>query len=563
MVEKRISGLVKFLITSIIVGIILGLVGASAAHYFRAGISFAASIFSGYISPSLGFFHYFLTLTIALTIVHMLKKLIAPNPCQGVADSIFYAHRPDNEADIKNGLVSTCVAFISASGGASVGQYGPLVHFGATIGSWLRQTLPFKISLDLYIGGGVAAAISSGFGAPLAGLVFAHEAIMRHYSHTAILSIAIASGVAYGMSASLWGNSVVFEVAQNEFDFLSILLISFLAGPFFGIVAVAFMKSLLFFNTLSAKSSISTLQKYTVGILALSVIGHFIPQAMGLGSEAVLSAVEGEWVLYFAILVLCAKILSTSISLGFGFFGGVFSPAILVGASAGAVVASGLVELGVMDQFEPAIVISGMAAVTGAVIGAPICMIIIVLELTSSYTFALSSLVGLALSVSLSQIMFGSSFFDKQLALRGIDISMGRAGMFLMERSILTHAQKDFLYVNDNVGLKRLKKIFSEQNVNEIIVLNRKGQLRGKVDLYKIIETDLNEAIEEYIEKDCISIKHDASIQQAMEVASDFVGESIPIVDRNNNTVVATITEGAIFEAYLNVQNSVIDLEKR
>ena len=50
----------------------------------------------------------------------------------------------------------------------------------------VERKLPFQLSLDLYIGGGVAAAISSGFGAPLAGMVFAHEAIMRHYSHKAV-----------------------------------------------------------------------------------------------------------------------------------------------------------------------------------------------------------------------------------------------------------------------------------------------------------------------------------------------------------------------------------------
>ena len=174
MVNSKLNYAVKFTITSIIIGSILGLVGASAAHYFRVGIVLISDGFSQIISSSYGFFYYVFTLSVAVLIVHQVKKMNTGKPFQGIADSIFYAHRPDNEADIKSGILSTLAAFISAGGGASVGQYGPLVHFGSTIGSWLKEKLPFKLSLDLYIGGGVAAAISSGFGAPLAGMVFAH-----------------------------------------------------------------------------------------------------------------------------------------------------------------------------------------------------------------------------------------------------------------------------------------------------------------------------------------------------------------------------------------------------
>ena len=224
MVNTKLSYAVKFTITSIIIGSILGLVGASAAHYFRVGIVLISDGFSQIISTSYGFFYYVFTLTVAALIVHQVKKLNTGKPFQGIADSIFYAHRPDNEADIKSGILSTLAAFISAGGGASVGQYGPLVHFGSTIGSWLKEKLPFQLSLDLYIGGGVAAAISSGFGAPLAGMVFAHEAIMRHYSHKAVLSIAIASCVAFGLSTAVWGERLIFPISKVEFEFLTILL---------------------------------------------------------------------------------------------------------------------------------------------------------------------------------------------------------------------------------------------------------------------------------------------------------------------------------------------------
>ena len=563
MVNATISYAIKFIITSIVIGSILGLVGASAAHYFRVGIVLISSSFSEIINTSFGFFYYIVTLTIAVLIVHQVKRINSNKPFQGIADSIFYAHRPDNEADIKSGILSTFAAFISAGGGASVGQYGPLVHFGATIGSWLKKKLSFKLSLDLYIGGGVAAAISSGFGAPLAGVVFAHEAIMRHYSHKAILSIAIASCVAFGLSTTLWGESLIFPISKVKFDFVTILYVSFIAGPLFGLVAIIFMNSLILFNRLALKFSSNTFLKYAIAIISLSGIGHFVPEVMGLGTSGVLSAVSGDLVLYFALIVLLGKIIATSISLGFGFFGGVFSPAILVGASAGAVVAELFVLIGFLDKFEPALVISGMAAVTGAVIGAPICMVVIVMELTSSYTYALASLVGLTLSVSLSHILFGASYFDKQLATRGIDISTGRSGMLLMEKKAADFASDDFIALSGDDIVANATLTMSEKNKNEIIVLDKAGKFIGKIELHALINKDVSEKIKKFADKNCVTIKSDASLQQAMEAAANFVGEAIPIIDRQTNRVVSVITEGAIFEAYLNIQDTVIDMEKR
>ena len=563
MVNTKLNYAVKFTITSIIIGSILGLVGASAAHYFRVGIVLISDGFSQIISSSYGFFYYLFTLTVAALIVHQVKKLNTGKPFQGIADSIFYAHRPDNEADIKSGILSTLAAFISAGGGASVGQYGPLVHFGSTIGSWLKEKLPFQLSLDLYIGGGVAAAISSGFGAPLAGMVFAHEAIMRHYSHKAVLSIAIASCVAFGLSTAVWGESLIFPISKVEFDFLTILYVSFIAGPVFGIVAIIFMNSLIFFNKLSVKFFSNVFLRYAIAIIALSAIGHFVPEVMGLGTGTVLGAVSGEYVLYFALIILIGKILATSVSLGFGFFGGVFSPALLVGASAGAVVAELFVVVGFLEKFEPALVVSGMAAVTGAVIGAPLCMVVIVMELTSSYIYALASLVGLTLSVSLSHILFGASYFDRQLGARGIDISTGRSGMFLMEKRASDYASLDYIQLHCNDLVRDASRLMSEQNKNEVIVIDDNGQFYGKIELHSLIGKSATSKIEKFVDTNCVTIKHDASLQQAMEAAANFVGEAIPIINRETNQVISVITEGAIFDAYLKVQDTVIDMEKR
>ncbi len=553
----------KYLIASIFVGVILGVGGAFAAQGFRSGIVFVSDYAENLFAKDPNIFFYLIALSLALLLVHYSRVLINGQAFQSVADSIYLAHKPNNETNLKVGFISTLAAFFSASGGASIGQYGPLVHFGTTLGAWLKRTIPFNFTPDLYIGAGVAASISSGFGAPLAGLIFAHEAILRHYSHKSILAIATASGISYAVSTGIWGDANIINVSNDQFSLLLILVISFLAGPIFGLIAILYMKSLLLFSKLASSSKIKVLPKYFFGILSLSIIGHFIPEVMGLGTETVTGVLNSSYTLVFLIVILLGKILATSISLNFGFFGGVFSPAILVGAAAGAVVSTFLVTVGIFEDFQQAIVISGIAAVAGAVIGAPICMVIIVLELTNSYTYALASLVGLAISVGYVQVRFGSSYFDVQLLNRGIDISDGRTGLFMTETDILQFAETKFYTIKDSETIEKATSLMSEVDQSELIVVNQSGEFVGKITSLSLFDKKGSLLTSKVIDKDCVFIEHDASLQTAIEIASNFVGEIIPIVQTDTNKAVATITEGAIFQAYLSKQNQTVEMEKR
>ena len=563
MVLGNSIAVVKYLIASIFVGVILGIGGAFAAQGFRSGIIIISNYVENLFAREPNVFFYLITLSVALILVHYSKVLIKGKAFQSVSDSIYLAHKANNETDLKVGFISTLAAFFSASGGASIGQYGPLVHFGTTLGAWLKKTIPFNFTPDLYIGAGVAASISSGFGAPLAGLIFAHEAILRHYSHKSILAIATASGISYAVSTGIWGDTNIISVSSEQFNLLLILLISFLAGPIFGLIAIIYMRSLLFFAKLAGSKKLTVFYKYSLGILSLSIIGHFMPEVMGLGSETVSGVLNSSYTLLFLVVILLGKILATSISLNFGFFGGVFSPAILVGAAAGAVVSTFLVTVGVFEDFQQALVISGMAAVAGAVIGAPICMVIIVLELTNSYAYALASLVGVAISVGYVQVRFGSSYFDVQLLHRGIDISDGRTGLFMTETDILRFADSNFYTIKESETVASAVSLMSKIEQSELMVVNESGEFIGKINSLSLFNKKGTLVSAEVIDKDCVYIDHDASLQSAMEIASNFVGEIIPIIQTDQKKAVAIITEGAIFQAYLSKQNQTVEMEKR
>ena len=550
-------------LTSIFVGILLGIFGATAAHYFRAGIYFVESVSRDYFQNTTSFFFLFCGLSVAAIIISLIKTSFKVARWQGPADTIFAAHRIDNELDVKAGIASTLAAFVSAAGGASVGQYGPLVHFGATLGAFVKATLKLRITTDIILGGGVAAAISAGFNAPLAGIIFAHEAILRHFSMKALAPIALASGTAFAVHNYLWEASTPFLQSYSATEIGPMILISIAAGPFFGLIALLFIAVILMFSKLPGQMGLTSSQSLLIAIIGLSTIGTFYPQVMGLGTLTIINLTNENALLIAAVSILIAKIIATALSLGFGFFGGVFSPALLVGAAAGSV-ATAVVNWTGLHSFQGSeLVICGMAAVAGAVIGAPLSMIIIVLELTGSYGLALAATIGIVTATMTSSQLFGNSIFDKQLLNRGIDIAQGRMGLRLMEEGITPLISLTALSFKPGTKVHLAKSEMIKFENTEAYIVSETGKYMGKLNLRSLVYSDPQSNIMEFIDEDALTIKSDASLQQAIEAAANFVGETIPIVDSSSESFIGTINEGDIFKLYLELQGQTIDLEKR
>jgi CIC family chloride channel protein len=196
--QKLRDALIEVVII-ILIGGLIGAVLAVVSNLFVIGVQWfgqqreASDMLSFTIAGDSLSFSSVVFLWAAAAVVVVLKTGLGINRWAGPADSMYAAHQINEPLDIKTGLASTLAAFTSASGGGSVGQYGPIVHFGATMGIWVKRFISSRLSHEIYLGCGVAAAISAGFNAPIAGVIFAHEAILRHFSVRAIAPITVAS----------------------------------------------------------------------------------------------------------------------------------------------------------------------------------------------------------------------------------------------------------------------------------------------------------------------------------------------------------------------------------
>lgn len=505
-------------------------------------------------------------LLLAAALVLMIRSWLGIGRWHGPADSIHAAHRTDNELDIRAGFGSTLAALVSASGGASVGQYGPLVHFGATMGSALRQLSGRILTTDVFIGCGVAGAIAAGFNAPIAGVVFAHEAILRHFSLRAIAPIAVASISSSWFSGQMFVSAPLFDLAPAKLDLMHVLPGALVAGPIFGLVAVLFMLAIRHSARFAAASGLSPGRQIFAAAIITGLAGMAVPEALGLGTGPLSIILDGGYGTIFLLILLLAKLVLTALCIGFGLFGGIFSPALFVGAAAGAlagrvvgmVAGAGAIGTGM----AVALPICGMAAVASAVIGAPIAGVIIILEMTMNYEFALAAMLSIVICLMVSDALFGHSFFDRQLLDRGIDVAQGRGHIEMMESEVLEIVSRDFVTVSPDDGVAAVIRNLAAEGASEGYVLAGDGRFQGKVTLQSLVKARANAKLVGLMQPDPISIKHDASLQQAIEIASGFVGESIPVIDRDSGIMHGIVTEADLFQLYLSLQSRIVDLER-
>jgi CIC family chloride channel protein len=499
-------------------------------------------------------------LWVAAGIVIVIRRVFGVVRWHGPADSIYHAQQSKEPLDVKHGIASTLTAFTSAAGGGSVGQYGPLVHFGATLGIAVKRFVSSRLSHEVYLGCGVAAAISAGFGAPIAGIVFAHEAVLRHFSVRAIAPISIASVTASAVSQSFFNTSATFNISTSAPDLVSVIPVLIIASPIIAVAAIVYMEALRRSMVIAKGTGWSAERLVITAATICGLVGIWIPEILGLGIGTINAMLDGVYQLPALILLLIAKIAMTALCIGFGLFGGVFSPALFVGVAVGGVISQIAILLGVPD-LSVAISIAAMAAVAANVIGAPVAAVLIILELTQSYAYAVAALMAVMASMLLTHRLFGHSFFDRQLLDRGIDLSLGREAIALSQHTLETHLSDDYVKVDETTSGQTALELMRLAEQTEAYVVSDSGRLAGKLSVHQAIQAD-KQTVFQFADADPVLLNLDDSLQHAMHTVSDFVGESVPIIDRETRELLGVITEGDLFKAVIDVQSTVRHQER-
>lgn len=452
----------------------------------------------------------------------------------------------------RNGIVSTISAVVSLGCGASVGQYGPLVYLGAIAGG-VATRLKFRIPnlQSIAIACGVAAAISTAFNAPIAGLVFAHEVILRHYSLQAFAPTTVASATGYVVANIVFERPplflVVFDGVTHGYEFALFALL----GSACAMLAVVFMKSILISAAFAKRIPVRVFYRPAIAGLIVGLVALELPDVLGIG-EAVLrfATIEGAFENWELVLLIVAKLSLTALCVGFGFAGGVFSPSLLIGILFGALFWTLLEIAGVSNSGVAVYAICGMMALTSPVIGAPLTTILIVFELTRNYDLTIAAMVGVVFANLIAYRAFGRSLFDVQLAKNGMDFSFGRDRAQLEHAFVIDQSIDSFLSLSINCNLDDAVQQLVDAGQAEAVVIDAGERYLGILRLQDAIGQSA-QSVSDVMRTVGPCFSEYTSLWQAMQSLDTFVGEAIPVVSSTNGRLLGMITEGELISAYL------------
>lgn len=556
--------IVQRIFTVLTVGLVIGAVTAIAAIAFVEAVlwlndlllvSSYAKVQSG-LSPMV-----LLAITLGVpmcggALVSFVVFRLAPiHRPAGPADAIRAVQLQTSMPDTRSGLLVTLGALGSLGVGASVGQYGPMVFFGAVIGGLVEKLKLAVPNINaIAIACGVAAAISAAFNAPIAGLVFAHEAILRHYSMQAFAPVTIASTVGYVVANVLFERAPVFVVQTGVSLHVPEFAIFALMGLLSGVVSIVYMRTLLAGARIGGRIALPPEARGAMAGLAVGLCALWLPEITGLGQYTLrFATIQGAFGASEMAMILVGKIVLTAICLGMGFVGGVFSPALIVGSMLGGLVWTGLTALGMEGLAAfPVYVICAMMAVTSPVIGAPLTAILIVFELTRSYEPAIASMVVVVFSNVVAFRFFGRSLFDRQLFLRGCDLSQGRAEAQLSVLAVRDYAVAEAPIFDISLDQAAVRTALDAHGWSEGYAIDATGVFRGYLRIIDLGEGS-SAPVSDILRPAQLMFDADTSVRDAMRLLKDFVGDAIPIVDRDSQHLVGVVTEAAIVRAYLDI----------
>lgn len=454
-------------------------------------------------------------------------------------------------ANLRSGVISTGTAALSLGAGASVGQYGPMVYLGAIIGGFARRLrLGVPNLASIAIGCGVAAAISTAFNAPIAGVLFAHEVVLRHYATRAFAPVTVASVTGYVIVNVIFERPALFRIESpgitHGYEFVLVAALGLLVAA----GAIIFMRLLLAIGPILGRWIKRPEMRTAMAGLAVGLTALALPDVLGIGTSTLrFATIDGAFGSGEVIVLILAKTVLTALCLGAGFSGGAFSPSLLIGSLIGVffwTMASGFAA--VPTSGAAIYAISGMMGFASAVIGAPLTCILIVFELTRNYDVTIAAMVAVVFSNLVSHRAFGRSLFDVQLARGGIDFSLGRDRAHLGALKVVDYLHPEAVTATADTTPEDVGHRLREKGWREAFVLDREGRLLG---VFAPVSGGATTSIAAGVSPARLVFDDTTDLADAMESLRGFVGDAVPVVSGASGTYLGAVSEADLVAAWL------------
>jgi CIC family chloride channel protein len=410
-----------------------------------------------------------------------------------VMDAIYYQ---DGMIRPVVAVIKSIASALSIGTGAAVGREGPIIQIGSAIGSTLGQIVRMapwqRITL---VAAGAGAGIAATFNTPIGGVMFAIELMMPELSARTFLPVALATGTATFIGRIFFGIHPAFAMptkllASQSPASLDALLLYALLGALIGIAAAAFIRGLSLAEDVFDRIRNPYLRNF-VGMLIVGVLiyafligaGHYFVEGVGYSTiQAILTG--GLDLPALLIILFAAKLAATSISLGAGSSGGIFSPSLFMGATLGAAFGVLVQAIHPMENFGPTTcAVIGMAAMVGGGTGAAMTAVTMIFEMTRDYDLVMPSIVAVALAIGVRRLLSPENIYTIKLVGRGHFIPKALyANMFLVRRA-RDVMQKDVTLLAADAHFDAFLRQHGEEQGLRRVVVTRGNHIAGVVQV--------------------------------------------------------------------------------
>ncbi|MEM6438907.1 MAG: chloride channel protein [Pseudomonadota bacterium] len=361
----------------------------------------------------------------------LLHRFTEDGKARSVAHVIEAAALREGRLPLRSGLASAGASVITLSTGGSTGREGPVVHLAATLSSWVSDKIHASpLTARELMGCAVAAAVSASFNAPIAGAVFALEVVLRHYALHAFAPIVVASIAGTVVSRIHMGDVTEFTLPEHSLGFYQELPAFLILGLISGLAAVAMMKAIFVAEAAGdrVQSSLRLPGWVRPGLSGamLGCIAVYFPHIIGVGYETTSRALTGGLGFWEAVIFAGVKCVAVALTFAGRMGGGVFSPALMLGALTG--LAFGTVAVGIFPSVsgsEALYALAGTGAVAASVLGGPLSTTLIIFELTGDWQAGIAVMASVSVSVFVSARFVDKSFFLTQLERRDVHLADG------------------------------------------------------------------------------------------------------------------------------------------
>jgi len=385
-------------------------------------------------------------------------------------------------------LVKILASGICIGSGGSVGREGPIVQIGSSLGSTVGQLVRISgTQLKTLIGCGAAAGIAATFNAPIAGTLFALEILLGDFGLASFSPVVLSAVMATTISRHYFGDLPSFTVPPYSLQsYWEIFIYPFL-GIIAGIVSILFITTLYRCEDIFDKLPLPGYIKSLVGGLLLGLLAVRWPQVLGVGYGSINVAVIGGFSLALFAMLILAKILATSITLGSGGSGGIFAPSLFIGAMTGGFFGTIVHHLFPAVTAGPgAYALVAMGALVAGTTQAPITAILIIFELTNDYNIILPLMASCLISTIISSVTMKGSIYTIKLLRRGIDIHRGMEQNILRTLKVCDLMRQKIASVPITATVPEILAAFKEQDASYLHVVDDNNQLSGIISFRDI-----------------------------------------------------------------------------